>query len=94
VVSTWDGERAEKVRLDPHGDLEVLVAIPAFHLATEKARHALPAHIPHADAVFNVGSSSLLVAALASGKLELIKHAMRDRLHQPYRAALIPGMQE
>jgi homoserine kinase len=94
VVSAWDGTRAEKVRLEPHAELEVLVAIPAFQLATEKARHALPSQIAMADAVFNVGSSSLLVAALASGRLELIKHAMRDRLHQPYRAALIPGMSE
>ncbi|MCQ6560878.1 homoserine kinase [Paenibacillus mendelii] len=94
VVSAWDGTRAEKVRLEPHPELEVLVAIPAFQLATEKARHALPKEIAMGDAVFNVGCSSLLVAAFASGQLELIGHAMRDRLHQPYRAAFIPGMAE
>ncbi|GMK47233.1 homoserine kinase [Paenibacillus glycanilyticus] len=92
VVSAWDGERADYVRLAPHEKLETLVAIPAFQLATEKARHALPSQISMADAVFNVGRSSLLVAALASGELGLIRHAMRDRLHQPYRAPLIPGM--
>ncbi|NIK69830.1 MULTISPECIES: homoserine kinase [unclassified Paenibacillus] len=92
VVSAWDGERADYVRLEPHAKLETLVAIPAFQLATEKARHALPSQISMADAVFNVGRSSLLVAALASGELGLIRHAMRDRLHQPYRAPLIPGM--
>ncbi|WP_336774412.1 homoserine kinase [Paenibacillus sp. MMO-58] len=92
VVSAWDGERADYVRLAPHAKLETLVAIPAFQLATEKARHALPSQISMADAVFNVGRSSLLVAALASGELGLIRHAMRDRLHQPYRAPLIPGM--
>ncbi|MGO4108051.1 homoserine kinase [Paenibacillus sp. YAF4_2] len=92
VVSAWDGERADYVRLEPHVKLETLVAIPAFQLSTEKARHALPTQISMADAVFNVGRSSLLVAALASGELGLIRHAMRDRLHQPYRAALIPGM--
>ncbi|MFB9327233.1 homoserine kinase [Paenibacillus aurantiacus] len=94
VVSAWDGSRAEHVRLEPHKDMEALVAIPNFQLSTEKARHALPAEISMKDAVFNVGASSLLVAAFASGKLELIRHAMRDRLHQPYRAALIPGMAE
>ncbi|MFF2093996.1 homoserine kinase [Paenibacillus sp. NPDC058174] len=92
VVSAWDGERADYVRLAPHPKLETLVAIPAFQLSTEKARHALPSQVSMADAVFNVGRSSLLVAALASGELGLIRHAMRDRLHQPYRAALIPGM--
>ncbi len=92
VVSAWDGKHADYVRLEPHQRLETLVAIPAFQLSTEKARHALPSQISMADAVFNVGRSSLLVAALASGELGLIRHAMQDRLHQPYRAALIPGM--
>ncbi|SFS58594.1 homoserine kinase [Paenibacillus sp. BC26] len=94
VVSAWDGSRAEKVRIEPHADLDVLVAIPSFQLSTEKARHALPTQISMKDAVFNVGSSSLLVAAFASGNLDLIAFAMRDRLHQPYRAALVPGMEE
>ncbi|NIK75953.1 homoserine kinase [Paenibacillus castaneae] len=92
VVSAWDGERADYVRIEPPRQLETLVAIPAFQLSTEKARHALPSQISMADAVFNVGRSSLLVAALASGELSIIRHAMKDRLHQPYRAALIPGM--
>jgi homoserine kinase len=92
VVSAWDGVRAEHIRLEPHPRLDVLVAIPAFQLATEKARHALPSELSMADAVYNVSHSSLLVAAFATGNLGMIRHAMRDRLHQPYRAALIPGM--
>jgi homoserine kinase len=94
VVSAWDGGEAHYARIEPHARLETLVAIPAFELATEKARHALPSRISMADAVYNVGRSSLLVAALAGGELGLIRHAMKDRLHQPYRAALIPGMAE
>ncbi|GKU75705.1 homoserine kinase [Paenibacillus sp. L3-i20] len=94
AVSAWDGAEAQHVRIEPHPSLEALVAIPAFELSTEKARHALPSQISMADAVFNVGRTSLLVAALASGELGLIRHAMKDRLHQPYRAALIPGMTE
>ena len=81
VVSAWDGTHAAKVRIEPHAKLDVLVAIPAFQLSTEKARHALPSQISMKDAVFNLGSSSLLVAALASGQLEMIPFAMRDRLH-------------
>jgi len=92
VVSSWDGERAEHVQIEPHPSLATLVAVPSFQLSTEKARHALPKTIEMADAVFNIGRSSLLVAALGAGKLDLISKAMRDRLHQPYRAALIPGM--
>lgn len=92
VVSAWDGVKADHVRLTPHENLETLVAIPSFQLSTQKARHALPKELSMGDAVFNVSRSSLLVAALATGQLELIGSAMRDRLHQPYRAALIPGM--
>jgi homoserine kinase len=92
VAAAWDGVHADYVRLDPHPELDVLVAIPEFHLSTEKARHALPAQLSMADAVYNVSHSSLLVAAIATGNLGMIRHAMKDRLHQPYRAALIPGM--
>ncbi|EFM09320.1 homoserine kinase [Paenibacillus curdlanolyticus YK9] len=93
VVSAWDGEQADYVRIDPHPSLQALVAVPAFQLSTEKARHALPKEISMGDAVYNVSRSSLLVAALATGQLELISKAMKDRLHQPYRAPLIPGME-
>ena len=93
VVSAWDGTRAECVRLDPPPGLAVMAAIPQFELATKKARGVLPETLPLKDAVFNVSHSSLLTAALASGRLDLLRFAMRDRLHQPYRAPLIPGME-
>ncbi|TBL81614.1 homoserine kinase [Paenibacillus thalictri] len=93
VVAFWDGERAEHIRLEPSDRLEALVAIPDFQLATEKARGVLPQQLSMKDAVFNVGHSSVLVAALASGRLDMISRAMKDALHQPYRAALIPGME-
>ncbi len=94
IAAFWDGNRAEYARLEPDPRIEVLAAIPDFHLATEKARNALPEQVSMEDAVFNVGHSSLLVAALSTGNLTLIKHAMKDRLHQPYRASLIPGMSQ
>jgi homoserine kinase len=93
VVAAWDGSRAEYVRIEPPSGMDVLVAIPEFELSTKKARHVLPEQVSLSDAVFNVTHSSLLTAALASGRLDLLSHAMRDRLHQPYRAALIPGME-
>lgn len=92
VVSFWDGVRAEYVRVEPDERLLALAAIPDFQLSTEKARHILPQQVPLKDAVFNIGHSSMLVAALLSGRLDMIRHAMKDALHQPYRAALIPGM--
>lgn len=92
VVAFWDGKKAEYIQIDPDHRLEVLVVIPEFQLATKKARNVLPQKVALSDAVFNISHSSLLVAALTTGKLGMIKHAMKDTLHQPYRAALIPGM--
>ena len=94
VAAAWDGRRAEAVRLDPPANLEVLAAIPKYELATKKARSVLPRQVSMEDAVFNVSHSSLLTAALAAGRLDVLRQAMRDRLHQPYRAAMIPGMEE
>lgn len=93
IAAAWDGSRAEYVRLEPPAGMDVLVAIPEFELSTKKARNVLPEQITMKDAVFNVTHASLLTAALATGRLDLLGHAMRDRLHQPYRAALIPGME-
>ena len=93
IVSFWDGERAECIRIEPDERLEMLAIIPDFHLATEKARHVLPEQVSMKDAVFNIGHSSLLVAALWTGNLPMIGKAMKDLLHQPYRCPLIPGME-
>ncbi|MFC0212575.1 homoserine kinase [Paenibacillus chartarius] len=93
VAAFWDGERAEHIRLEPDDRLEALVAIPSFQLSTEKARHALPQQVSMSDAVFNLSHASLLVAAFATGNLPMISQAMKDALHQPYRAALVPGME-
>jgi homoserine kinase len=93
VVAFWDGEKAEYVKIEPHERLEVLVAIPDYQLETEKARNVLPASVSMKDAVFNVSHSSVLVAALCTRDFGKIRQAMKDVLHQPYRAPLIPGME-
>jgi homoserine kinase len=73
-------------------DLALVVAIPDFELATAQARAVLPAQVDRADAVFNCSRTALFVHALYSRQYALLATAMDDRLHQPYRAALIPGM--
>ena len=92
VVAFWDGKRVDYLKVVPDERLEVLVAVPDFPLSTKAARHALPDRVPMRDAVFNVGHASLLVGALCCGRLDLLRVAMRDALHQPYRARLIPGL--
>ena len=74
--------------------LRLVVCIPESRLATSAARKALPALVPHADAAFNVGRVALLVSCLASGDWSLLATALEDRLHQPYRAALMPGFDD
>ncbi|MDN4070945.1 homoserine kinase [Paenibacillus vini] len=92
ITAVWDGAHAEALRIEPPDQLDVLVAIPDFQLSTSKAREVLPKQIGMSDAVYNISRASLLTAALTMGRLDLIKDAMRDRLHQPYRASLVPGM--
>ncbi|MNW45740.1 Homoserine kinase [compost metagenome] len=92
ITAVWDGVHAESLRIEPPADLGVLVAIPDFQLSTSKAREVLPKQVSLSDAVFNVSRASLLTAALASGRLDLVAKSMSDRLHQPYRASLVPGM--
>ena len=68
----------------------LLLALPSASLTTKKARALLPAHYSREDAVANIQATALLVAAFALGRGELLRAAMQDRLHQPYRAKACP----
>ena len=94
TISVMAGGQVTCLRLPLPQQLKLVVCIPEFRLSTHKARQAIPAMVPHKDAVFNVSRAALLVGALASGKLECLGEALNDKLHQPYRASLIPGMPE
>ncbi|GIP45486.1 homoserine kinase [Paenibacillus sp. J45TS6] len=94
VATAWDGDNAHYVKIDPPKELEILAVIPRFQLSTTKAREALPKVLSLQDAVYNISRSSLLVGAVAAGRYDLLASAMRDRIHQPYRAELVPGMAE
>jgi homoserine kinase len=71
-------------------DWKLLLAIPPESLATEKARALLPDHYSRADAVANVQSTALLVSAFALNRPGLLKAAMRDKFHQPFRLPACP----
>lgn len=97
IVATMpdqEGAAVPYVKLPVPQGLQTLVVIPEFPLSTEKARKVLPQVYSKQDVVYNVGHSSLLVAALAQGRLDLMGQAMADRLHQPYRAELVPGLKD
>ena len=82
------------VKITPPDELRLIIAVPDFTLATKVARRVLPESVDLSAAVFNMSRSSLLVAAMATGDLDLLPVSMEDRLHQPYRAKLIPGFEE
>jgi homoserine kinase len=69
---------------------EMMLAMPQASLSTKKARSLLPATYSREDAVFNVQHAALLVAAFAQGRLDLLRTAMQDRIHQPYREEACP----
>ena len=75
-------------------ELSLVFVVPDFELSTEKARQVIRKEVSIKDAVFNIQRSSLLVSALITGNYELLKVATQDRLHQPFRAKLIPGFNE
>lgn len=79
-------------RIPVPADLDAALFVPQFPMPTAEARKVLPQQISRSDAIYNLGRVALLVAAFAKGHYELLDIATRDRLHQPYREALFPGM--
>lgn len=69
------------------------VSVPETELATEISRSVLPAEVPMADAVFNSQRMAMFVQAINTKDEALMKLALKDRLHQPYRMKLVPGLE-
>ncbi|MCQ2753457.1 MAG: homoserine kinase [bacterium] len=73
---------------------DITVCIPDFELATSIARSVLPEQVPMQDAIFNATHLAMLVQAVNTKDEKLMKLALKDRIHQPYREKLVPGMKE
>lgn len=84
--------RCARCEVDPDWGFHAL--IPSFELSTKKARAALPASLSRQDAVFNLGRAALVALAFEKRDAALLGAACEDRVHQPYRKALIPGYDE
>jgi len=91
VICAGDGA---PVRFDPPAGLEGVLLIPPGQVSTAEARAAMPAEVPLAEAVHNVGQASLLVLGLAQDDFSLIGRGLRDLLHQPRRRPLYPRSME
>jgi homoserine kinase len=93
TLPLWDGTIAGVHKRWPKM-IRVIAVTPTLELATKKSRAVLPDSVPLADAVHNLQRSALFVAAIEERRYELLWDAMQDRLHQPHRQRLIPGLAE
>lgn len=92
-VTSLTEEGLIHLRIPPPQGLRAVVCIPEAAVSTAEARRVLPQSYTRQDAVFNIGRVSLLVASLLTGETGALRAAMQDRIHQPYRAPLIPGFE-
>jgi homoserine kinase len=91
VVICGEGEGGPSAaRFDPPNGLEGIAVIPAEEVSTERAREAIPAQVPLADAVANVSAASRLVLGLQTADLDLVAAGLADRIHQDRRRDLYP----
>ena len=77
-----------------HSDWEFLALVPDFDLPTTVARQALPTEYDRNDAVYNIAHGALVLKALELGDEKLLRNAMQDRIHQPYRKKMIPDYEK
>jgi homoserine kinase len=91
-VSVMDRDAVLHARVPLPAGLSAVLLVPDLYMPTKESRKLLPATLSRADAVHNAGRSALLVAAMASGRLDLLDAATQDRLHQKPRSKLFPAM--
>jgi homoserine kinase len=90
VAAASEGRKVHVARVVPPADWRAIVVLPSEPLATSKARAVLPDFYSSADVVANIQSVSLLGLAFAQGRGDLLRIAMNDRIHQPYRSPICP----
>jgi homoserine kinase len=88
------GGLTRAIRLEMPEQFDVAVVVPNYAIPTKEARAVLPDCYPLADVVFNVQRAALLIAALATADASVFPTALDDRLHQPFRSQLVPGLTE
>lgn len=90
VAAANEGRAVQVARVEPPPDWRAIVVQPAESLATSKARSVLPGSYSCSDVVANLQAVSMLGLAFAQGRGDLLRNAMQDRVHQPYRAEMCP----
>ena len=91
TASLMKGTRPISVHFVVSPRIRFTALIPDFEFETHVARAVLPKSVKYADAIFNISHGALMLKALETGNDELLREAMADRLHEPYRRPLIYG---
>ena len=95
TMASWEEDGSIVYRKLPWNDeWKLMVCVPDYELNTEISRSVLPKEIPLVDAVFNLKRSAMLVESLYTKDEELLKLALKDKIHQPYREKLVPGLSD
>ena len=94
ITSQEDDGSIVYKKLDWPEEWSITVCVPDYELSTDISRSVLPKEVPMADAVFNAKRLGMFVHAVHTKDAELMKLALHDKLHQPYREKLVPGMKE
>jgi homoserine kinase len=92
VAAGTQGGGLHVARVTPPAEWRALVVLSTEALATSKARAVLPAIYARTDVVINLQAVAMLGLAFAQGRGELLKAAMIDRVHQPYRGSICPQL--
>ena len=92
VANVISGEQVISVPVTFPHDLAAVLFIPAFEMNTIQGRALMPSQYSKADVVFSTSRVALFLAALTRGRYDLLRVAMEDRIHQPYRAQIFPLM--
>lgn len=94
LSSLEDDGRVIYTKLDWPDEWAITVCVPDFELSTDIARSVLPKEVPMQDAVFNAKRLGMFVQAVNTHDEDLIRIALQDKLHQPYRMKLVPGLEK
>lgn len=91
--SEYDGSIVYR-KLDWPEEWVLTLCVPEYELPTEISRSVLPKDVPMSDAIYNVQRMGMFVQAVNTHDAELMKLALKDKLHQPYRMKLVPGLEK
>jgi len=94
TVAVNEGERVIAYSCPVPTDLQLVLVVPNYALATKEARAVLPNQYSRADAIHNLQRAAALTAQFFSGKTDFRPEFFEDRWHQPYRVPIVPGLAE